>query len=257
MARCSFYRYQDETIDAWVVFYRPVQIFQKLPRRLENPMIRKLGEELARFHLACYQVRDSLPPSSKTLAFDVQHLLEILKTDHGQYEHRLHVDEIRRNSEQFLEQLEILEYEKLTKLPVFVDWNIGNFSVGPRGEFYSRWDYDWFRMCSRVMDFYFFSRVVSDVGDRTIFSYVSSTFMEERFFIFLEAYHAIYPLTETEVRLMKEAYRFFILNYVIKDGRYFFHEVYATRLQLEAYKVYFPQLDRIFVAEKILKRLRL
>ena len=64
-------------------------------------------------------------------------------------------------------------------------------------------------------------------------------------------------MTEREVRFMKEAYRFFILNYVIKDGKYFFHEMYAGKLQKEAYEIYFPQLDKLFKAEKILNALNL
>jgi hypothetical protein len=72
-----------------------------------------------------------------------------------------------------------------------------------------------------MMDFYFFSRVVSDAGDRTVFSYSIDTMMEDRFIFFLEEYHKINPLTANELRFMREAYRFFILNYVIKDGNYF------------------------------------
>jgi len=41
--------------------------------------------------------------------------------------------------------------------------------------------------------------------------------------LFLKNYHEVYPLMEGEIRFLKEAYRFFILNYVIKNGRYFFH----------------------------------
>ena len=66
-----------------------------------------------------------------------------------------------------------------------------------------------------MMDFYFFSRIVSNIGDRTVFSYVAGPMMEDRFFLFLKHYHEIFPLTENEIRFMKEAYRFFILNYVI------------------------------------------
>ena len=70
--------------------------------------------------------------------------------------------------------------------------------------------------------------------------------MEDRFVLFLQKYHEIYPITEAEIRFLKEAYRFFILNYVIKDGRYFFHEIYASKLQKEAYATYFPSIDAGF-----------
>ncbi|MDP5090535.1 MAG: hypothetical protein NWQ18_09300, partial [Saprospiraceae bacterium] len=121
----------------------------------------------------------------------------------------------------------------------------------------SRWDYDWFRMASRILDFYFLSRIVSDAGDRTVFSYNISTLMEDRFMIFLKAYHRVYPLTETEIRFIPEVYRFFILNYVIKDGRYFFHEIYATKLQKEAYSTYLPSIEKEFNADKLLRALAL
>jgi hypothetical protein len=74
---------------------------------------------------------------------------------------------------------------------------------------------------------------------------------------FLEEYHKEYPLTRNEVLFLKEAYRFFILNYVIKYGSYFFHSMYATRLQHEAFEIYFPLLDEQFNADKILRTLKL
>jgi len=252
------YRSRDELKDVWVVFYHPVEVVDKLPRRLDERHIRALGKELACFHLACAEAAPGLQPSSKTLDSDIVSLLKRLDTEEGQFEHGLHLDIIREQCNLFLRNTEKLRYKKdFDKIPVFVDWNIGNFSVTRDLRFYSRWDYDWFRMSSRVMDFYFFSRVVSDVGDRTIFSYVVDPLMEDRFMIFLKEYHAIYPLTEEEVLFIKEAYRFFILNYVIKDGKYFFHDMYATRLQYLAYSEYFPQLDARFDAGRILKALNI
>ena len=70
----------------------------------------------------------------------------------------------------------------------------------------------------------------------------------------LKTYHKIYPLTEREIRFLPEAYRFFILNYVIKDGRYFFHEIFATKLQMEAYESYLPSVSD-FPVEMLLKEL--
>ena len=112
-------------------------------------------------------------------------------------------------------------------------------------------------MSSRMLDFYFFSRVCSTAGDKTVFSYLIDPVFEDRFAIFLKAYHAVYPLSRDEVLFLKEAYRFFILNYVVKYGRYFFHEIYADKLQREAFEIYFPLLDERFKPEKILKVLDL
>ena len=47
------------------------------------------------------------------------------------------------------------------------------------------------------------------------------------------------------------------MNYVVKDGRHFFHEIFATKLLKEAYEIYFPSIERDFNAEKIIKALNL
>ncbi len=251
------YRHQTEALDIWVVFYRPIKIKKRSPRRLNETQISLLGEQLALFHRACSRIRHTLPPSSKTLQVDVDHLLQTLMTEEGSYEHRLHLDEIRRQCDLFSENSQKLNGGALEVIPVFVDWNIGNFSVTDSFKLFSRWDYDWFRVSTRMMDFYFLSRVVSDIGDRSVFSYNIGTLMEERFILFLKSYHRIYPLTETEIRFLQETYRFFILNYVIKYGRYFFHEIFATKLQKEAYDLYFPDIEKGFNAEYLLGALKL
>ena len=251
------YRLQNQQIDAWVVFYRAIKINQVLPKRLDEHHIKALAKEFAHFHQACRQVKNTLPKSSKTLETDLLHLLEILKTDFGQFEHRGNIDTIKEQIHHFLENTNKLNTQNLEKIPVFVDWNIGNFSIDTEYRLFSRWDYDWFRVSTRMMDFYFLSRVVSDIGDRTVFSYNIGPLNETRFLYFLKHYHEVNPLNETEIRFLKEAYRFFILNYVIKDGRYFFHEIYATKLQQEAFESYFPLLEKGFNAEVLLKELNL
>ncbi len=251
------YHHQISAINAWVVFYRPIEIKRKLPRRLNEEQIVKLATQVALFHKACHSIRNTLPPSSKTLETDIDNLLQMLDTEEGRYEFRMHTDDIRRHADLFLENTHQLGAQHWDKIPVFVDWNIGNFSVTSSLKLFSRWDYDWFRMDSRMMDFYFLSRVSSDVGDRTVFSYHASTLMEERFLLFLQHYHRVYPLTENEIRFLKEAYRFFILNYVLKDGRHFFHEIFATKLQREALELHLPSLDKTFDADVLLRALKL
>jgi Ser/Thr protein kinase RdoA (MazF antagonist) len=251
------YRFQNELLDAWVVFYRPIEIKKRLPKRLSDEEIVKLGKQLALFHKACYNTRNTLPSSSKTLKTDIDQLLRELETDYGKYEHRMNRYEIRKQADAFFEGSEKLGAAQFDKIPVFMDWNIGNFSVTEDFNLFSRWDYDWFRVSTRMMDFYFLSRVVSEVGDKTVFSYQIGPLMEDRFILFLKAYHAEYPLTKEEILFMKEAYRFFILNYVIKDGRHFFHEIFATKLMREAYDTYFPSIEKEFNADKILKALDL
>lgn len=251
------HRHQGTLIDAWVVFYKPMRISRRLPKKLEKDQIIQLARSFAQFHKACDNIRNTLPPSSKTMESDIYHLLDILQTNEGQYEHRMHLGLIEHQCNQFLENVNDLKMNKLKSLPVFVDWNIGNFSVTGRFELFSRWDYDWFRVSTRMMDFYFFSRVVSAIGDKTVFSYEIDRLMEDRFILFMQAYHEIYPFKMEEILLLKEAYRFFLLNYVIKYGRYFFHEIFATRLQQEAYQIHLPAIDEKFDPEPLLKRLKL
>ncbi|MGD9929779.1 MAG: hypothetical protein AB7U05_07140 [Mangrovibacterium sp.] len=251
------YRYYEQKHCAWVIFYNPIKVKHKLPRRLEEKHIKKMGRELARFHKACSNVSNQLPRASKSVVTDIHSLMKTMQT--GKFcatqEQR---DLILRQCDTFLNNADKINYmTDIETIPVFVDWNIGNFSVTADGKFYSRWDYDWFRESTRVMDFYFFSRVVSDIGDRTVFSYLIDNLMEDRFLMFLKEYHRIYPLTEPEVRLIQEAYRFFILNYVIKDGQYFFRQAYARKLQKEAYEAYLPTIETNYQVEKILKALKL
>lgn len=251
------YRHHDSLMDIWVVFYNPIDVKEKPPKILNEDQIKKCGEQLAKFHLQCKRITNVLPPWSKTMKSDIKHLLEIAESDLGKFEYRLFNESLLKQTDIFFENMEKIGASDFPSLPVFVDWNIGNFSVDDNFNFYSRWDYDWFRMAPRVMDFYFFSRVCSSVGDKTYFSYLPDPMMEKRFMLFLKAYHKEYPLTEKDVRFLKEAYRFFILNYVIKDGRYFFHELYASRLQQEAFTTYLPGLDDIFKPDTIMKALEL
>lgn len=246
------YRYQKGLVDTWVVFYNPIRTKEKLPKRLNEEQIKLLAVQAAKFHKACFRTNSVLPKSSKKLRTDIQELLEILDTETGEFEHRLHVEFLKEQCATFLKNTQKLNVAQFDLLPVFVDWNIGNFSVNENFQLYSRWDYDWFRVSTRILDFYFFSRVVSDIGDRTVFSYVIGPLMEDRFMLFLEEYHKVYPLTENEIRFLPEAYRFFILNYVIKYGRFFFHRTYAIKLQKEAYEIYFPSI-KTFDADKILR----
>jgi len=253
--RVYIYRYKQGRTDAWVVFYNPSRILERLPRRLEDHHIRKLGQQVGKFHKACSRVKNVLPKSSKTLRTDIAALQQLLVTDEKKFGSAMQVDFLKYHCELFLKNRSTYNMKSFEIIPVFIDWNIGNFSVTHNLELYSRWDYDWFRMSYRLLDFYFFSRVVSDAGDRTVFSYYINTMMEDRFILFLKEYHQVNPLTADEIRFLKEAYRFFILNYVIKDGKHFFNEQYAKKLQSEAFEVYLPSVDRDFDAEKIIEAL--
>ena len=95
------------------------------------------------------------------------------------------------------------------------------------------------------------SRVVSDVGDRTVFSYLADPMMEPRFILVSKGLsRCVSALHEAEVRFIKEAYRFFILNYVVKYGWNFFRPSYAAQLQKEAFNLYLPEIDGVFDARR-------
>lgn len=253
--RVYIYRHkQAGEADAWVVFYNPTRILERLPRRLDDDHIRKFGQQIGRFHKACAKLKNVLPKSSKTLRTDIAALMQDL--DKGKWS-RMQADFLKYHCEQFLKNRSKYNMNTFEIIPVFIDWNIGNFSVTKNLELYSRWDYDWFRMSYRILDFYFFSRVVSDAGDRTVFSYLINPMTEPRFILFLKEYHKINPITADEIRFLKEMYRFFVLNYVIKDGQYFFAKQYAEKLQAEAFDIYLPSVDRDFDANILLDALKL
>lgn len=251
------YKYEDASIEVWMVFYRKVRIANSLPKRLNEEQIAALGTELAKFHKVCYNMMPVLPQSSKTLRKDIMKLMRRVEKDSDNRRFQNQHSLIKEHCTVFLQNLQTLDFDNFIQIPVFVDWNIGNFSVNNNSTFFSRWDYDWFRITSRMMDFYSFSRVVSDIGDKTDFSYTSTQLCETRFLQFLRAYHKEFPLTKNEILFLPEAYRFFILHYVISYGRYFFTESYAQKLQAEAYQLYLPSLDTVWKPEAILQALNL
>ena len=255
--RVYTYRHRKGKTDAWVVFYNPSRVMQSMPRRLEQGHIRNFGKQIGKFHLACSRIRNVLPKSNKTLRTDINTLLDQLETDEKRFGNKEHVNLIKYHCEQFLKNRNKLNAGSFETIPVFIDWNIGNFSVVDNFHLFSRWDYDWFRMSSRMLDFYFFSRVVSDAGDKTVWSYLIDPMMEDRFLLFLSEYHKINPFIADEIRFLREVYRFFILNYVIKNGIHFFSEQYAKKLYTEAIEIYLPSVDRDFYPEKIIEHLKI
>jgi Ser/Thr protein kinase RdoA (MazF antagonist) len=255
--RVYTYRSKQGKKEVWVVFYNPVRVINRMPRRLDEKQIKKFGEQMGRFHKACSRIRNNFPKSAKTLRADIHALMEKLDKQDTNYGSKADKELIRYHCEQFLSNRLKLIDKNFEIMPVFIDWNIGNFSVTDKMELYSRWDYDWFRMSYRMLDFYFLSRVCSDAGDKTVFSYMINTMMEDRFIVFLQEYHKVNPLTANEIRFLKESYRFFILNYVIKDGNYFFTEQYASKLREEACSIYLPSIEKDFDPDKIIKALKL
>jgi hypothetical protein len=233
---------------SWVAFYEEVEAGERLPAVLSEREIENLAEEMAAFHRGCLRVSRRLDPTWKTLGSDVALLRD-------QLDQRVWCEArgigpagagfLREHCDAFLVNADALGIHRWPRTPVLVDWNLGNFGVrrGRRGfRLFRRWDYDWFRIAPRTLDFYFLSRVARSTGDSPHFSYGPGPFFEERFARFLRAYHARLPLRLEELLFLREAYRFFLLNYVIRDGDNFFLPELCERLRREAIQEHLPAL---------------
>ena len=255
--RVYVYHYVGERTDAWVVFYNPVRMLSRLPELLDDNDILKLGEQIGKFHAACSRVKNVLPKSLKTLYTDIADLQRQLELKKQQFGTKAQVDLLKYHCDQFLENSLKLNATSFGSIPVFLDWTTDNFSVGPELELYSRWDYDWFRLGPRILDFYFLSKIVAYKDESKYLSFDITTLTDDRFIIFLKAYHKINPLNIDEIRFMKEGYRFFILNYVIRYGKDIFKRPYGQKLRREALEQYLPSVDIVFDADKIIRWLGL
>ncbi len=186
---------------------------------------------------------------------DAIHLLDLLESPFAPRNFDLPPEAIGvlwRHTHTFLERLISCGYDDWPRIPLLIDWNLGNFSVEhqPDGGFrlFSRWDYDWFRIEPRMLDFYFLSRVSSATGDRTRFTYGPHTLVEPTFLEFLRAYRDVYPLTDDEVQFLPEVYRFFILNYVVREGARFFRADLCAQFRRDSVRTYLPALDALDVS---------
>ena len=243
------FTYRDD--EGWVVFYGKTEFYDFLPKVLSEGMVESLGSELASFHLHCERIGHRIAPTWKSLGSDLAQLEGHLGDKRYLEERHLTRDDaklLHTHIDRFLHNAEDLGYHGFPKIPVLVDWNTGNFSVGLDGDgfkLFTRWDYDWFRIEPRTLDFYFAARVVRSEGDQTIFSYLVDPLLEPRFIRFLRAYDAVNPLRDEEILFLKEVYRFFILNYVLREGEHFFRGPICARLQREAVERYLPELDKV------------
>jgi len=234
----------------WAVFYDDVPRGEPLPRVLSPDLVDNLGREVAEFHLACTELAPRIPAGSKTIKSDAIHLLDLLESPFATRNFELPAEAIGvlwHHTHELLGRLVELGYDEFPKIPVLIDWNLGNFSVERAGDgfrLFSRWDYDWFRIEPRMLDFYFLSRVSSRTGDRTRFSYGAHTLLEPTFLRFLRAYRAVSPMSEEELRFLPEVYRFFILNYVVREGARFFRPDLCTRFRHDAVRTYLPDFAR-------------
>ena len=235
----------------WCAFYGEVQRGESLPRILEPADVASLAREIARFHHACGEIAPSLPPVSNSVKGDAIHLFDQLTNPFASRNFGLPPEDIgvlARFTHELLLHLESVRYDEWQKVPILVDWNLGNFSVTRDDgdvRLFSRWDYDWFRIESRLLDFYFLSRVSSSTGDRTSFTYSPHTLTEPRFVGFVRAYHEVNPLTRRDIEFLPYAYRIFILNYVIREGARFFRDDLCAQFRRDAAHGYLESSTRL------------
>jgi len=250
------YRWYDGS--CWVVFYVDVARVECLPKVVSDDDIVNLASEIAEFHLACTDIGRHLPAPSHSIRSDCVALLDQLDLQDAPRRLGLSsssVDVARASVHDLLVHLERIDYDHWPKIPILVDWNLGNFSVrrssSGRFSLETRWDYDWFRIDSRMLDFYFLSRVSSATGDRTEFTYSPHTLVEPRFVQFLKAYHQVNPLKREEVEFLPWAYRFFLLNYVIREGARFFQPQFSGTFKIQATERYLPLLDSFDISTAV------
>lgn len=239
----------------WVAFYEEARRAESLPPRLDPASIGDLAADMARFHSECRRIAPHLPASSNSIKSDAIHLLDLLSSPFAPRNFDLapeHVGLMWKHTHDFLLALEDVRYDSWDRIPILVDWNLGNFSIR-RDEMghvrlFSRWDYDWFRIESRLLDFYFLSRVSSATGDRTHWTYSPHTLVEPSFVDFVESYCRVDPLSEDEIRFLPQAYRFFVLNYVVREGARFFRPDLCAKFRNDAARVYLPAADKLDVS---------
>jgi len=239
----------------WAAFYNDVERGTQLPRIITTDDIVFLAREIAGFHKACANAALDLPPTSNSVKGDAIHLLEQLSSEFAPRNFDLRESDIsylRTSTHNFLTNLENIHFDEWTKIPILVDWNLGNFSITQDANLvkrlFTRWDYDWFRIDTRMLDFYFLSRAASHTGDKTHFSYSPHTLVEPRFVEFLKTYHSVYPLSRAEIEFLPSAYQFFILNYVIREGAKFFRADLSTRFRKDAVRLYLPMLESLDIS---------
>ena len=239
----------------WAAFYNDVERGTQLPRIISTDDIVFLAREIAGFHKVCADAALDLPSTSNSVKGDAIHLLDQLSSEFAPRNFDLRESDIsylRTSTHNFLKNLGNIHFDEWKKIPILVDWNLGNFSVTQDANLvkrlFTRWDYDWFRIDTRMLDFYFLSRAASHTGDKTHFSYSPHTLIEPRFVAFLQAYHSVYPLSRAEIEFLPSAYQFFILNYVIREGAKFFRADLSTRFRKDAVRLYLPMLESLDIS---------
>ena len=125
----------------WAAFYNDVERGTQLPRIITTDDITFLAREIAAFHKTCANAALDLPPTSNSVKGDAIHLLEQLSSEFAPRNFDLRASDIaylRASTHNFLQHLEDIHFDEWTKIPILVDWNLGNFSVTQDANFKKR-----------------------------------------------------------------------------------------------------------------------
>ena len=124
------YTWYDST--CWAVFYVDVERGEQLPKIVTDEDVRNLASEIAEFHDACTVIAPQLAPTSNSIKGDAIHFLDQLeqpKSSEVLGLSQADISTVRRSTHQFLVELENITFDNWPKIPILLDWNLGNFSV--------------------------------------------------------------------------------------------------------------------------------
>ncbi len=116
----------------WAVFYDDVPRRDSLPRVLDADQIANLATEIAEFHLAC---TDDRALSSECLEDDQERRDPSARSAREPVRPRNFdlppeaIAVLWKHTHRFLERLVEVGYDEWPKIPILIDWNLGNFSV--------------------------------------------------------------------------------------------------------------------------------
>lgn len=141
-----------------------------------------------------------------------------------------------------------LNYKHFPMVPIAVDFNPGNFLIDTHDggwEVSSRWDYDIVKYASVVFDFYTLSRVVTKTCLEITKDFSPQSLIHNNFKIFLGEYVKYYPLTREELLFIFEAYRYFLLEYVVIFGYNNIDPWRSRRNTILAFSTFFQSLGNL------------
>ena len=208
---------------------------------------RQPGHRDGRVPSGQHRIAPFLPSASKTIKSDAIHLLDLLESPFAPRNFDLPPEAIGvlwKHTHRFLERLIEVGYDEWPKIPILIDWNLGNFSVdtsrtadsgctadGTTTGFASSRDCSTSTSCR-----------VSPAAPATapVSPTVRTHWSSRRSSPSSTHTAACFRCATDEVAFLPEVYRFFILNYVVREGARFFRPDLCTQFRRDAVRSYLP-----------------